>query len=129
MGASFDALTPQAPQDFAAEFAGESADISIYSDHDGEAVAAFELSVYVPPELVDLIAASGLDAPVLGADGQWRMPIPAVYVVGQCGRIRFAHIDDDPHRPIDPDAVMAGMERDDVARNARHGEAGVVRLS
>lgn len=120
-GAAIVAITPQAPEDFAAEFGNDPGDIAIFSDTRGEAAAAFDLAVMVPPEIVDVIAASGLDAPVLGAHGQWMLPVPAVFVVGRCGRIRFAHVEDDPHDPLDPTQAIVALERDlaDAAQAAR----------
>jgi peroxiredoxin len=111
LGASIVAITPQSVRDITEEFEGVASGIAMFSDTLHEAANAFGLSVTLPPEVVDLYAASGMDAPVLAADGSWVLPIPATFVVDQSGRIRFAHVDADSHHVIDPGVVLAALAR------------------
>jgi peroxiredoxin len=111
LGAAIVGVSPQAPDDIDVESNGLPADITVLSDTHGEAARAFDLSVTLPPEIVDLYAASGLDSPVLDADGNWVLPIPATYVIDTNGRIIFDHVDGSAHRHADPSDVMAALRQ------------------
>lgn len=71
-----------------------------------EAAGGFRVALSLPPELVDMYVYVGADAPVLDGQGQWALSIPATFLVGRDGRIRFAHVDLDASRRIAPGKVM-----------------------
>lgn len=119
LGASIVAISPLSTAEYAEEFATASSDIPIFSDARREAANAFELSVTLPPEVVDLYAASGLDAPVLSADGSWLLPIPATFVVDRNGRVCYAHVDADAEHHVEPGVVLTALAQLSRARLGR----------
>ncbi len=82
---------------------------SLLSDRGLHAANGFNIAMTLPPELVDLYAQVGADAAILNEDGQWELPIPATFVIGQCGRIRFARVELDARKRTVPDDVMQAL--------------------
>ncbi len=83
----------------------------VLSDERLEAASAFDVALPLPPELVELYAFVGADAPVLDAQGQWAMPIPATFLVGCDGRILFAHVDMEGPQRTAPAKVIRLVRR------------------
>ena len=81
----------------------------VLSDRDGTVAAAFGVDWEVAEEARPLHLRLGHDLPVLNGDGSWRAPMPAVFVVGQDGRIVLAHADHAMGRRLDPAAVIAAV--------------------
>lgn len=47
----------------------------VLSDSNLDAANGFEIASTLPPELVDLYGAGGINLPVLNGNGQWVLPI------------------------------------------------------
>jgi len=63
----------------------------LLSDREMQASAAFGLAFRVPEATASSYTSKGVAlAPIAGGDGFW-LPVPAVYLVGRDGVIRFAH--------------------------------------
>ena len=82
----------------------------VLSDRDGAIAAAFGVDWAVPDDARPLYLRLGHDLPVLNGDGSWRAPMPAVFVVGQDGRIALAHAERAVARRMDPAAVIAAVQ-------------------
>jgi len=66
---------------------------------------AYELS----PGHIRIHRERNRDLPALNGDSTWRLPIPAVFVVGGDGRVVFAFSDVDPAQWPDPEALLASL--------------------
>lgn len=67
----------------------------LISDRDMHAAKAFGVAFRVSENTAKSYTSKGIDlAPILSGDGYW-LPVPAVYVIGRDGVIRFAHADAD----------------------------------
>ena len=52
--------------------------------------------------------------PILAArngDLNWRLPVPATFIVAQGGLIRFAHVDPDFRRRLDAETIRGALRR------------------
>ena len=98
------AVSPQPPDP-----AGEGFGFDLLSDSDLAAANGFGIAFTLPPDAVDLYAASGIDIPVLNGNGLWVLPIPAVYVVGPDGVVRFAYVEGDSPEGVRPEDVLDAM--------------------
>jgi len=104
LGIRLVAVSPQRPDP-----EGDDAGFAILSDPDLAAANGFGIAFTLPPEAVDLYAASGIDIPVLNGNGLWVLPIPAVYVVGPDGLVRYAYVEGDSPEGVRPEDVLAAM--------------------
>ena len=117
LGASLVAVAPEPVDRLRDTVRTHKLSFPVLSDERLEAAGAFDVALSLPPELVELYAFVGADAPVLDARGQWAMPIPATFLVGCDGRILFAHVDmDGPERT----APAKGIR---LVRRVRSGRA------
>lgn len=98
------AVSPQKPDP-----AGEGFGFDLLSDPDLAAASGFGIAFTLPPEAVEMYAANGIDVPVLNGNGLWVLPIPAVYVVGTDGGVRFAYVEGDSPEGVRPEDVLAAM--------------------
>lgn len=67
------------------------------------------LAVLVEDAMAALIAAGGRDVPTYQGTVGWVLPIPAMFVVGQDGIIRAAHVDPDYRSRMEPAAIIAAV--------------------
>jgi peroxiredoxin len=65
------------------------------TDMDAGYAMTLDLAVWIDDRLASLIAEAGWDIPLYQGGNDWVLPIPAVFVVCQSGRIAARHIDPD----------------------------------
>ena len=63
----------------------------------------------LPDDLQRAYAGFGLDLPVLNGDGQWRLPMPARYVVDREGTIRYARVHPDYTTRPEPEDTLEAL--------------------
>ncbi len=77
----------------------------------GNAVAEQYGVAYEPPPAVrHLYIRLGHDLPRLNDTGNWRVPLPATFIVGQDGRVVRAHVEPVAHRRLEPAEVIRTLE-------------------
>jgi len=104
------AVSPQTP-DLSDQTATDNAvDFAMLSDPDLAAAKGFGIAFTLPPDAVDLYAANGMDVPVLNGNGLWVLPVPATYVIGPDGIVRYAYVECDPTPPPKPEDVLFEVE-------------------
>jgi peroxiredoxin len=104
------AVSPQSPELTDRTMGENGLDFALLSDPELAAANGFGISFTLSPDAVDLYAASGIDVPVLNGNGLWVLPVPATYVVGPDGVIRYAHIEGDPTPAPRPEEVLFEVE-------------------
>ncbi|CAH2604603.1 Redoxin domain-containing protein [Rhodovastum atsumiense] len=82
----------------------------VLGDHDNQVARRYGLPVTLSPELQDIYRRFGHDLPAINGVDAWELPIPATFLIGTDGRIRQAHVDPRPHRRMEPEQVLAGVE-------------------
>jgi len=63
----------------------------------------------VPDDLREVYLGFGIDLEANNAAGDWRLPLPATFVVDTAGIVTFAEIDPDYKKRPEPDEVLAGV--------------------
>lgn len=111
LGASLVAVAPEPLERLRDTVGIHKLSFPVLSDERLEAASAFDVALSLPPELVELYAFVGADAPVLDGQGQWAMPIPATFLVGCDGRILFAHVDMEGPQRTAPARVIRLVRR------------------
>ncbi len=77
----------------------------------GNAVAEeYGVAYELAPVLQRVYRRLGHDLPRLNRTGNWRVPLPATFVIGSDGRVLSAHVDPVAHRRLEPGEVVATLE-------------------
>jgi peroxiredoxin len=110
-GASLLAVSPQAP-DHAPSIA-EKAGLAfeVMSDVDQAVIKAYNLQFTAPADLQDVIVnVFQTDLREHTADGSWRLPVPATFVIDRAGVVRAAHVSADFRTRMEPAAIVAALD-------------------
>jgi peroxiredoxin len=126
-GASLVAITPDTGAALASAKRDNALGYEVLSDLDLGVGLQFGLVYRVPDAIRDLYRRIGID---LGArhgsahDDVWLLPVPATYIVDRRGIVRFAEVDCDFRRRMEPAAILRAL--DELAAAARSGGDGKV---
>ena len=116
-GASLVAISPQTPVNSRKSVRTNALDFPILSDPRNEVAAAFGLRFELPDYLIELYKGLKNDLPNVNGDGSWTLPMPARYVIGQDGIIRYAEVNPDYTRRPEPEDMLPIL-RSNVAHAA-----------
>jgi peroxiredoxin len=105
-GASLAAISPQTPVNSRKSVRENKLDFPILSDTRNEVAAAFGLRFELPDYLVELYKNLKNDLPNFNGDDSWTLPMPARYVIGQDGVIRYAEVNPDYTRRPEPSDML-----------------------
>lgn len=83
---------------------------SILSDVNGGYALSINLVVWVDQAMSEMIEKAGWDIPLYQGGGDWLLPIPAVFVLGQDGRVAARHVDPDYRRRMELDDLLNGVD-------------------
>jgi peroxiredoxin len=108
-GGTLVAISPQAPDGSLSTAERNALSFPVLSDLDGAAAEAFGLMFELPEELRAVYTTHGNVLPRINGTGDWRLPIPATYVVDQDRRILFAGVEADYRTRPDPADVLAAL--------------------
>lgn len=111
LGARLVAISPQTPENSIDTAGDHELTFPVLSDSNLEAASGFNIAFTLPPELVELLASTGTDVPVLNGNGLWVLPVPATYVIDRTGVIRFADIEADYRVGVEPRDVIDAVSR------------------
>lgn len=126
-GASLVAITPDTGAALASAKRDNALGYEVLSDVDFGLGLQFGLVYRVPDSIRELYRGVDLD---LGArhgsahDDVWLLPIPATYIVDRGGIVRFAEVDCDFRRRMEPAAIIRAL--DELARAERSGGDGKI---
>jgi peroxiredoxin len=111
-GASLLAVSPQAP-DRALSIAEKAGlGYEVLSDVHHEVITAYRLQFTTPADLQDVIVnVFQTDLRHHTADGSWRLPVPATFVIDRAGVIRAAHVSADFRTRMEPAAIIMALEK------------------
>lgn len=106
LGANLVAISPQTPVNSRKSVRTNSLDFPILSDSANEVAAAFGLRFTLPDYLAELYRALGNNLPVVNGDDSWTLPMPARYVIGRDGIIRYAEVNPDYTQRPEPSDLL-----------------------
>lgn len=112
LGATVLAVSPQAPDHGTALTAAHELGFDVLSDLDQSVIAAYRLLFELDDDTRDLYAnVFGTDLAVQNADGTWRLPVPATFVLDRDGVVRDRHVDPDFRTRMEPTAIIDALRR------------------
>ncbi len=109
-GADLLAITPQ-PADRCAVMAER--DLLAFptlSDHGNKVSEAFGVVYELAPVHRALYHRLGHDLPKMNGTGDWRIPLPATFIIGQDGIIARAHVEPIVHARLEPSTVVTTLQ-------------------
>lgn len=115
LGANLVAISPQNGVNSRKSARNNDLRFSILSDPGNEVAAAFGLRFRLPDYLIDLYKRLKNDLPAFNEDESWTLPMPARFVIGPDGVIRYAEVNPDYTKRPEPIDMM-GFLRDPEAR-------------
>jgi peroxiredoxin len=124
VGASMVALSPELPQYGRAVRRRAKLEFDVLTDLQLRVAEAFGLVFTVPPDLKELYATFGNTLDKFHAEADFRVPMPARYVVDQDRRVRAADVNPDYTIRPEPEDTVAVVRQLQAARSkaARHEE-------
>lgn len=108
-GGTLVAVSPQTPDNSLSTVEKNELAFTVLSDSKLDAARGFGVLFDMPAELVALYQGVGHDLPVQNGNGLWALPVPATYVIGTDGVIRYANIDVDYRNRAEPADVLAAL--------------------
>ncbi len=79
------------------------------SDHDNQVARRYGIAYELDPALRPMYLRLGHDLPRLNATGNWIVPLPATFVIGQDGSVALAHVEAGAHQRLDPSEAVAAL--------------------
>jgi len=101
-GAQLVAISPQTPVNSRKSVRNNGLDFPILSDPHNDVAAAFGLRFELPDYLVELYKSLKNDLAAFNGDDSWTLPMPARFVIGRNGVIRYAEVNPDYTRRPEP---------------------------
>ena len=111
LGATLVAVSPQL-ETFNREFIQKHRlTFDILSDPGNRVAETFGLVHELPDDLREVYRSFGIDLEKYNADGLWRLPMPARYVIGQDSLIQSADVNPDYTVRPEPDETVAFLRK------------------
>jgi peroxiredoxin len=105
-GASLVAISPQIAANSRKSMRTNGLQFPILSDRHNDVADAFGLRFALPDYLIELYKNLRNDLPSFNDDPSWTLPMPARYVIGQDGVIRYAEVNPDYTQRPEPEAML-----------------------
>jgi peroxiredoxin len=71
---------------------------------------SLNLTIWVGHDLKELLTSYGLSLPDYQENDTWTVPIPAIFVVGQDGRVKARFVDPDFRRRASVEELITALE-------------------
>lgn len=94
-GAYVIGVSPESAASIDKTVAKTKASFSIISDRDYSVMKAYQVNYVMEPGLADKYKKGGLDVAMANGQVDYVLPVPATYIIGQDGKIKFAYFDKD----------------------------------
>jgi peroxiredoxin len=108
-GASLLAISPQTAANSRKALREKGLSFPILSDAGNAVAAEFGIRFRLPDELITLYKGFGNDLAVVNGDASWTLPMPARFVIGQDGIIRYAEVNPDYTIRPEPEDVLPAL--------------------
>ncbi|MFJ2686624.1 peroxiredoxin-like family protein [Pseudomonas sp. NPDC087342] len=108
-GANLVAISPQIAANSRKSVRTNGLEFPILSDTHNDVAQAFGLRFALPDYLVELYKNLRNDLPTFNDDPSWTLPMPARYVIGRDGVIRYAEVNPDYTQRPEPEAMLDAL--------------------
>lgn len=106
LGASLIAVSPQSPDNTLSQQEKERLTFLVASDTEGRVAEQYRVLYEVTGSLKSLYEKFNLHLPEYNASSRWFLPVSATFVVDRSSIIRYAHIDPNFMRRLEPDTIL-----------------------
>ena len=110
-GASVMAVTPQPCDRCSVTAERDLLAFPTLSDTSNRVAADYGILFEIPPSTWPLYTRLGHDLPRLNRTGDWRVPLPATYVINTDGRVALAHLEPALYGRLEPAAAVAALQK------------------
>lgn len=105
------AVTPQPPPLCSDTAARDRIAFPLLSDQGNAVGDRYGVTFTLPAELHDFYRSLGHDLPQINRTGDWRLPLPATFVIDPGGRVVLTHVEPKMHRRLEPEAALEAVRR------------------
>ena len=109
LGASLIAISPQVPDASLSTAEKNELDFEILSDVNSEVADQYRLTFSLDEELRPIYKNWGADVAAVNDDPDWKLPLPATYVIDQDGKIIHSFVDEDYTLRLDPEEILDSL--------------------
>ena len=110
LGASLVAVSPQLPDNSLSTAEKNNLTFEVLSDVGSHVARNYGLIFTLPEALRPIYQGFGIDLPAANGDESFELPLPATYVVDTSCTIRFAFVDVDYSKRIEPSEVIDALK-------------------
>ena len=111
LGANLVAISPETPDNSLTTSEKNELSFAVLSDVGNRVAREFGLVFTLPEALRPIYEGFGIDLPAHNGDDRFELPVPATYVIDTDGRIAHAFANVDYTQRLDPEAILAALER------------------
>lgn len=111
LGTSLIAVSPQAPDASLSTVEKNNLAFDVLSDVGSKVAHAYGIAFEIPDELKKLYTQLGHALPDSNQTDDWKLPVPATFVIDQNQRIALSHIDLDYRNRLEPKEAIALLQR------------------
>ncbi len=104
------AITPQPADSCSAMAERDLLAFPVLSDAGNAVADSYGVAYELAPALQKIYRRLGHDLPRLNRTGDWRVPLPATFILGAGGRVLSAHVEPVAHRRLEPGAVIQVLQ-------------------
>ncbi|SDD28492.1 AhpC/TSA family protein [Halanaerobium congolense] len=108
-GTQLIAVSPQTPDNTLSQKEKEELDFELLSDQKGETAADYEVLFEVPAAVKEVYQDFGLDIAEYNGLDEWILPVPAVYIINQEGKIEFVDLNVDYTVRTEPQTIIDNL--------------------
>ena len=105
LGAHILAISPQSIDGTCRTVADNHLTFDVLSDEGNAVARQFGIVFHLQDEIQSIYSDLGLDLPVINADDSFDLPVPATFILDRNSIIRFAFVDADYTRRLDPQDI------------------------
>jgi len=106
LGATLVAVSPQVPEKSLATAEENKVSFEVLSDVGNKVARQFGLVFTLPERLRKIYKQFGADVAAANGDERYELPLAATYVIGVDGIIRYAFVDTDYTKRLEPEEIV-----------------------
>ena len=110
LGATLVAVSPQTIESSLQTMERNQISFDILSDTGNKLAWQFGIVFQLPIELRPIYASFGINLPLVNGDDSFELPLTATYIIDKNQIIRFAFVDTDYTRRMEPEEIVAVMQ-------------------
>ena len=104
-------ISPQLPDNSLSTAEKLALEFEVLSDVGNKVARDFGIVFKLTDNMQEIYKNFGIDLPTANGDQSFELPIPATYVVAQNGIVSFALIDADYTNRLDPETIIAELQK------------------